>query len=53
LYTDSQAEIPAMHSAPEGAPNVLLVLLDDVGFGHTSTFGGPVNMPNLQKLADE
>jgi arylsulfatase len=45
--------VPAMASAPEGAPNVLLVLLDDVGFGHTSTFGGPVHTPTLQKLADE
>ena len=52
-YTDSEAEVPSMPSAPEGAPNVLLVLLDDVGFGHTSTFGGPVNTPTLQRLADE
>ena len=53
LYTDSHAEVPAVPSAPEGAPNILLVLLDDVGFGHTSTFGGPVNTPVLQRLADE
>ena len=52
-YTDSKAEIPALPSAPDGAPNILLVLLDDVGFGHTSTFGGPANTPVLQKLADE
>jgi arylsulfatase len=52
-YLDSQAEVPAVQSAPEGAPNVLVVMLDDVGFGHASTFGGPVNMPTLQKLADE
>lgn len=52
-YVDSQPEVPAMLSAPEGAPNVLVVLLDDVGFGHASTFGGPVNMPTLQKLAEE
>ncbi len=31
---------------PAGAPNVLLVLLDDVGFGQTSTFGGPASTPN-------
>jgi arylsulfatase len=42
-----------MPSAPAGAPNVLLVLLDDVGFGHAKTFGGPVNTPTLQRLADE
>lgn len=53
LYTDSRADVPAMPGAPAGAPNVLLILLDDVGFGHTSTFGGPVNTPTLQRLADE
>ena len=36
---------------PEGAPNVLLVLLDDVGFGASSAFGGPCNTPNFEKLA--
>ena len=38
--------------APEGAPNVVIVLLDDIGFGGPSPFGGPINMPTLQKLAD-
>lgn len=38
---------------PEGAPNVLLVLVDDAGFGNPSTFGGPVNTPNYTKLAEE
>lgn len=52
-YTDSQPNVTAMISAPENAPNVLVILLDDVGFGHASTFGGPINMPTLQKLADE
>ncbi len=52
-YTDSEADIPAMRAAPARAPNILLILLDDVGFGHTSTFGGPVHTPTLQKLADE
>jgi zinc transporter ZupT len=36
---------------PEGAPNVLLVLLDDVGFGASSAFGGPCNTPTFEKLA--
>jgi arylsulfatase A-like enzyme len=36
---------------PKGAPNVLIVLLDDVGFGASSTFGGPCNTPNFEKLA--
>ena len=52
-YADSEADIISLRTPPEGAPNVLLVLLDDVGFGQTSTFGGPTNTPTLQKLADE
>ena len=39
-------------NAPEGAPNVVIILLDDIGFGAPSPFGGPVNMPTLQHLAD-
>lgn len=38
-------------SAPEGAPNVLLVLVDDAGFGNPSTFGGPVDTPNFTRMA--
>ena len=38
--------------APEGAPNVLLVLIDDAGFGNPSTFGGPINTPNYTRMAD-
>ena len=37
--------------APDGAPNVLIVLIDDIGFGHASTFGGPIHMPTLDTLA--
>lgn len=37
--------------APEGAPNVVIILIDDVGFGATSAFGGPINTPTLDKLA--
>jgi arylsulfatase len=39
--------------APEGAPNVLIVLVDDAGFGNPSTFGGPIATPTLDKLASE
>ena len=38
--------------APAGAPNVLIVLIDDFGFGQSSTFGGPVRMPTADSLAD-
>ncbi len=36
---------------PEGAPNVLVILLDDVGFGAASTFGGPCRTPTAERLA--
>lgn len=37
--------------APKGAPNVLIILIDDMGFGQASAFGGPIHMPTLDKLA--
>ncbi len=37
--------------APAGAPNVLIVLIDDMGFGHSSAFGGPVQMPTAERMA--
>lgn len=37
--------------APKGAPNVLLIMTDDTGFGSSSVFGGPVPMPVLERLA--
>jgi len=39
--------------APEGAPNVLIVLVDDMGFGVPSAFGGPVHMPAADRLASQ
>ena len=39
--------------APEGAPNVLVVLVDDAGFGPPGAFGGPVSTPSLSRLADD
>lgn len=52
-YADSEADIISLRTPPDDAPNVLLVMLDDVGFGQASTFGGPANTPTLQRLADE
>jgi len=43
---------PARVVPPKGAPNVLLVLIDDEGFGAPSTFGGLIPTPNLQRVAD-
>jgi arylsulfatase A-like enzyme len=39
--------------APAHAPNVLIVLIDDMGFGQPSAFGGPIRMPTLEQLAKE
>ena len=39
--------------APQGAPNVLVIVLDDVGYGHLGCYGGPIETPNLDKLASE
>ena len=39
-------------SAPEGAPNVVVVLIDDIGFGATETFGGRIQTPTFQRLAE-
>ena len=38
---------------PEGAPNVVLVLIDDAGFGNPSTFGGPVATPTMTRVAQQ
>ena len=40
-------------TAPEDAPNVIVVLIDDLGFAGTSTFGGPVDTPTFDTLASE
>ncbi len=37
--------------APAQAPNVLIVLIDDMGFGQSSAFGGPIHMPTLERMA--
>jgi arylsulfatase len=39
--------------APAAAPNVLIVLIDDMGFGQSSAFGGPIRMPTVDRLANE
>ncbi len=38
--------------APKGAPNVVIVLIDDLGFGGPSTFGGPIRTPTLDRIAE-
>lgn len=50
-----KAEMPPFFqvTAPDGAPNVLLVLIDDMGFGMPDAFGGPLQMDTLDQLAQE
>src|SRR5262245_34813646 len=53
-YLDSDPpQFPQPVQAPKGAPNVVLILLDDAGFGQLSTFGGGVPSPTMDKLAAE
>ncbi len=53
-YQDSDpAQFPQPVAAPKGAPNIVLILLDDVGFGQFSTFGGAVPSPTMDRLAKE
>jgi arylsulfatase len=49
----SQSGFTRPVKAPPDAPNILLVLIDDAGFGNPSTFGGPVATPTFDKLAEE
>jgi len=47
VKTPPHAEV----KAPAGAPNVLIILIDDLGFGATGTYGGPIATPTLERLA--
>jgi arylsulfatase len=49
----AKAPPPFEVKAPEGAPNVVIVLIDDIGFGATETFGGVIETPTLSRLAEE
>ena len=51
---DAETRFPPIRDLrpPKGAPNVLVILLDDVGFGASSAFGGPVNTPAAERLAN-
>src|SRR5215467_8774359 len=50
---DPETKFPPIRDLrpPEGAPNVLIILIDDAGFGSSSAFGGPCQTPNAEKLA--
>jgi arylsulfatase A-like enzyme len=50
-YKDSTPAYPDGVQAPAGAPNILMILLDDIGFGQAGVSGGPVPTPNMDALA--
>jgi arylsulfatase len=50
-YKESTPDFPVPVTAPAGAPNVLLIMTDDTGFGHAATFGGAAATPTLDRLA--
>jgi Arylsulfatase A and related enzymes len=53
-YLDSaKPQFPQPVQAPKGAPNIVLILIDDAGFGQFSTFGGGIPSPTMDKLAAE
>ncbi len=53
-YLESDpAQFPQPVQAPKGAPNILLILIDDCGFGQYGTFGGGIPSPTMDKLAAE
>ncbi len=51
-YEESKEWWPEEVRPPEGAPNVIIFLLDDVGFAHVGSFGGLIDTPNIDKLAN-
>jgi arylsulfatase A-like enzyme len=50
---DPESKYPPIRQMrpPKGAPNVLIILIDDAGFGSSSAFGGPCQTPNAERLA--
>ncbi len=51
-YADSEEWWPTPVTPPEGAPNVIIFLLDDTGFAQIGSFGGLIETPNIDRLAD-
>lgn len=53
VYAKDVKSIPPRQEvkAPQGAPNVIIILIDDLGFGATETFGGPLKTPTMERLA--
>lgn len=53
--TDPDTHFPPITpiTPPDGAPNVLIILIDDCGFGASSAFGGPIHTPNFERIAGD
>jgi hypothetical protein len=51
--SESKPDFPKGVTALKGAPNILLILTDDTGFGAPSTFGGPIPTPTLDRVAQD
>jgi len=51
-YEDSEEWWPKKKRPPKDAPNIIIFLLDDVGFAQVGSFGGLIETPNIDKLAD-
>src|SRR5690606_5794219 len=49
-YQDSEPDYPEIERAPRGAPNIVVVLLDDAGFGLASAYGGLLQTPAIDNL---
>jgi len=50
-YQESEEWWPSPPKPPAGTPNVILFLLDDTGFGHLGSFGGLIETPSMDRLA--
>ena len=48
---ESVKDFPKQVHVPKGTPNILVIMTDDVGFGASSTFGGPIPTPTMDRLA--
>ena len=51
-YADSEEWWPPEQTPPEGAPNIIIFLLDDTGFAQIGSFGGLIETPSIDALAD-
>lgn len=51
-YSKSVPDWPKGARPPKDAPNIVVILMDDLGFGHLSCYGGPINAPNISSLSE-